>query len=69
MYKNFKRIDYQKFKMNDVVRCDNHNRLMIVDKYYFVKDKGISTKGTGNKIVVTEGGYYTDNELTLVYRK
>lgn len=58
-----------KFKRNDIVSTSEHNRLMVVEGYHEVVDKGISPKGMGNFIVVTEGGHWKENELTLVYRK
>jgi len=56
-----------RFKRNDIVECDKHTRYMIVEKYVNVTSSAISKNGTGLRIIVTEGGYYKESELTLIY--
>ena len=57
-----------KFKPNDIVKCSKHTRLMGVEKYRKT-ERSISYATTDTPVVVTEGGYYHEDELTLVFRK
>jgi len=57
------------FKKNDIVECKKHSRLMVVERYHFVDNETISNCGFGNKIVVSEGGYYKESDLTIVFRR
>lgn len=56
-----------KFIKNDVVRSYRHNNLLIVHYYDIVQAIGDSKPEL--KVRVTEGDYYKEEELTLVYRE
>ena len=49
------------FRRNDIVRTNVHERLMVVKEYHKMHD------GT-EKVVVTEGGYHNEEDLTLILR-
>jgi len=51
-----------KFRRNDIVSTEAHERLMVFE-YYFKMQDGIE------RLVVTEGGYHNEDGLTLVFRK
>ncbi len=56
------------FRKNDIVKTINHTRLMVVE-YYRTIEGHISKCGPGLKVVVTEGGYYDESDLSLVFRR
>ena len=58
----------RKFRKNDIVTCKKHDRLMVVEKYRTV-EKSISKTKVDTPVVVSEGGYYDENDLTLIFRK
>ena len=57
-----------KFQPNDIVKCSKHTRLMVVEKY-LATERSISKTNTDTPVVVTEGGYYNEDDLTLIFRK
>jgi len=56
--KVFQELQKRKFRKNDLVSTGRHNRLMVVDVY---RQNG--------KIVMTEGGYYDEDSLILIFRR
>lgn len=56
--KVFQELQKRKFKKNDIVSAQGHERLMVVEFYH-----------KGGEIVVTEGGYYKEESLTLIFRR
>ena len=51
----------KKYLKNDIVKCNKHERLMVVVGYRTMPDEG-------QKVAVSEGGYYAESELELVFR-
>ena len=58
----------RKFKINDIVKTTTHKRLMVVDEYYDLVQT-VGNDKPGLKVVVTEGGMYREEDLTLVFRE
>ena len=52
----------RKFRRNDIVSAKGHKRLMVIEEYFKMQD-GIE------RLVVTEGGYHNEEDLTLIFRK
>ena len=53
-----------KFRRNDIVSTKKHSRLMVFERYFkFKMQDGIK------RLLVTEGGLYSEDELTLTFRK
>jgi len=50
------------FRRNDIVSTKEHSRLMVIEEYFKMQD-GIE------RLVVTEGGYHNEEDLTLIFRK
>ena len=51
-----------KFRRNDIVSTEAHERLMVIEEYFKMQD-GVE------RLVVTEGGYHNEENLTLIFRK
>jgi len=51
----------RKFRRNDIVSTKAHERLMVIEEYFKMHD------GT-ERVVVTEGGYHNEEDLTLIFR-
>lgn len=51
-----KPFEQKEYRKNDIVSCNKHDRLMVVEFYRTMQDGS-------QKIVVTEGGYYSESEL------